>query len=73
MRLIDFVSLNLRLKDFLGPVARVKKKQRFLLTHAEALPPPPLVKRVWSAVKYAGVVQESKRRLVSRQARECGE
>ena len=26
MRLIDFVSLNSRLKDLLGPVTRVKKK-----------------------------------------------
>ena len=28
MRLIDFVSLNLRLKDLLGPVTRVKKKKK---------------------------------------------
>ena len=28
MRLIDFVSLNLRLKDLLGPVTRVQKKKK---------------------------------------------
>ena len=28
LRLIDFVSLNLRLKDLLGPVTRVKKKKK---------------------------------------------
>ena len=30
LRLIDFVSLNLRLKDSLGPVTRVKKKKNIL-------------------------------------------
>ena len=28
LRLIDFASLNLRLKDLLGPVTRVKKKKK---------------------------------------------
>jgi len=28
LRLIDFVSLNLRLKDLLGPVTREKKKKK---------------------------------------------
>jgi len=28
LRLIDFVLLNLRLKDLLGPVTRVKKKKK---------------------------------------------
>ena len=28
LRLIDFVSLNLRLNDLLGPVTRVKKKEK---------------------------------------------
>ena len=31
MRLIDFASLNLRLKDLLGPVTRVKKKKKGLV------------------------------------------
>jgi len=28
LRLIDFVSLSLRLKDLIGPVTRVKKKKK---------------------------------------------
>jgi len=39
LRLIDFVSLNLRLKDLLGPVTRVKKKKKKKETRTAPTPP----------------------------------
>jgi len=37
LRLIDCVSLNLRLKDLLGPVTRVKKKETEYLVHSAVI------------------------------------